>query len=343
MLDCGNYGTKGVQVDPLRPQDVYVEYNCQGIWKSVDYGQTWSGPINTGHNGAAVGDCAGSIAIARSPSNPTAILYESCIRGSGLGFWRSDNGGVDWTSFDVLPDGGAASAENQQYYSPAVDPYDPDHLLMSQHATDGLVQSTDGGQTWTNIVLDAAMITGGDTGGIDFVNTGDPSTTRTTWLWLSAASAGTWRTSDGGATWTQVQTNEHVAGSMHAEIFQPTPYTSGTIYMAGEYSGSGSGVFISQDFGSTWTHVGQNEPESTVIATSKNVYAGFGWAAGPSTAVAPGLEVASIPGTGTWSSPGTPPAMTQGPGQAAVTNDGTYNIVFFGNYNAGLWRYVEPL
>jgi hypothetical protein len=34
--------------------------------------------------------------------------------------------------------------------------------------------------------------------------------------------------------------------------------------------------------------------------------------------------------------------MTQGPGQVAVTNDGTNSIVVVANYNAGLWRYVEP-
>ena len=339
--DCGNYGTKGVQVDPSRPQDIYAELNCQGIWKSTDYGQTWNGPINSGQNGAAVGDCAGSIAIARSPAYPDAILYESCIRGAGLGFWRSTNGGVDWTSMSVLPDGGAASAANQQFYTPAVDPYDANHLLMSQHTTDVLVESTDGGQTWTNVVLAPAMITAGDTGGIDFIDTGNPSTTRGTWLWLSAASAGTWRTSDGGATWTQVETNEHVAGSMHSEVYQPAPATSGVIYMAGEYSTSGSGVLLSMDWGQTWTHVGLDQPESIVIGTPKHLYAMFGWAIGAGQTVDPSLEVGDVPGTGTWASPGTPPAMTQGPGQAAVTSDGTNEIILVGDYNAGLWRYVE--
>jgi hypothetical protein len=338
---CGNYGTKGVQVDPLRAQDVYAEFNCQGIWKSTDYGQTWNGPINTGQNGAAVGDCAGSIAIARSPTNPAPILYESCIRGTGTGFWRSTNGGVDWTNLSVLPDGGVADAVNQQFYTPAVDPYDANHLLMSQHETDGLVQSTDGGQTWTTVILEPAMVTTGDTGGVNFIDTGDATTTRSTWLWLSAASAGTWRTSDGAATWAQVETNEHVAGSMHSEVYQPAPSTSGVVYMAGEYSASGSGVLVSTDWGQTWAHVGLDQPESIVIGTPTHLYAMFGWAIGAGQSVDPSLEVGAPPGAGTWASPGTPPTMTQGPGQAAVTYDGTNEIVFVGDYNAGLWRYVE--
>ena len=248
--DCGNFGTKGIQVDPVQPEDVYAEYNCQRIWRSTDYGrQTWTGPINTGQNGAAVGDCAGSIALARAPGDPAATLYESCIRGAGLGFWRSTNGGVDWTGFNVLPDGGAPSAVNQQFYTPAVDPYDTSHLLMSQHQTDGLVQSSDGGQTWSTVVLDPAMITAGDTGGIGFIDTGDAPSTRKTWLWLSAASAGTWRTADGGVTWNHVETNEHVAGSMHSEVYQSPPGSKSLLYMAGEYSKSGDGVLVSADLG----------------------------------------------------------------------------------------------
>src|SRR5438309_572594 len=56
---CGNYGTGSIQADPARPSDLYTEFNCQGIWKSTDYGASWTGPINKGSNGAAVSDCAG--------------------------------------------------------------------------------------------------------------------------------------------------------------------------------------------------------------------------------------------------------------------------------------------
>ncbi len=346
--DCGNYGTKSAQVDPLRPQDIYTSFNCEGIWKSTDYGQTWNGPINTGSNGAAVGDCAAAIAIGRhaeDTADVAPILYESCIRGTGIGFWRSLNGGVDWTQYDVLPSGGQPSAVNQQFYAPAVDPYDADHLLMAGHAVDLLVQSTDGGLTWTSVTLAPGMITGdGGTGGIGFVNTGDPSTTRGTWLWLAAAvgTVGTWRTADGGATWALVDGNEHTNGSMHSELFQPAPYTTGLVYMAGQNSALGAGVLRSDDYGKTWAHVGSALPEAVVIATALHVYSMYGWAAGVGQSVPPSLEVGDGPGDGTWSARTTPAAMTQGPGQVAVTSDGTSSILIAANYNAGLWRYVEP-
>jgi hypothetical protein len=348
---CGNFGTKAVQVDPIRASDIYTTFNCQGIWKSIDYGQTWTGPVNTGSNAAMVSDCAGALSIARSPTTADPILFLSCIRGSGTGFWKSTNGGVDWTNYSVLPTGGQATAVNQQFYSPAVDPYDPNHLLMAGHETDQLVQSIDGGQTWTNVTLAPGMITGDmGTGGVNFVNTGLPSTTRTTWLWIAAGigvannvgTVGTWRTSDGGMTWTNVDENEHTNGSMHSEVFQGPPFTSGVIYMAGSYSALGSGVLRSADFGQTWAHVGQNVQEAVVVGTSNHLYSMYGWAAGAGVAVAPTLEVGDATGMGTWTSPVTPAAMSQGPGQIAATNDGTYNIVIAGNYNAGIWRYVEP-
>jgi hypothetical protein len=57
--------------------------------------------------------------------------------------------------------------------------------------------------------------------------------------------------------------------------------------------------------------------------------------------------VQSTDGDETWTNiqmayAATPATMVQGPGQVAVTNDGTYNIVLAGDYNAGIWRYVEP-
>jgi hypothetical protein len=335
---CGNFGPGTVQVDPRRPQDLYVSFSCQGVWKSTDYGQTWKGPINTGTHGADVGTCAGGIAIPPGDAGAPPVIYEACIRddgsGNGIGFWRSDDGGVDWTRYAIAP-GGA----RQDFYPPAVDPHDPKHLLMAGHENPILVESIDGGATWTNVAMAPGMIENGGTGGIRFIDTGAPATTRTTWLWIGAVSAGTWRTEVGATGWSLVDANLHPHA--YTQIYQPN--TGGVLYMAGEYSKLGDGVLRSTDYGKTWTHVGTAGPRTIVFGTSKSVYSMFGWAIGAGQTVDPDLEIAAQPGLGTWTKPGTPPAMTQGPTQAAVTSDGTYNIVVTANFNAGLWRYVEPL
>jgi hypothetical protein len=58
--------------------------------------------------------------------------------------------------------------------------------------------------------------------------------------------------------------------------------------------------------------------------------------------VAADLETAPQPGDGAWTEHVTPPAMFQGPAHAAVTNDAGHNVIVTANWNAGLWRYVEP-
>jgi hypothetical protein len=332
-LSCGNYGTLSVAIDPLHPETAYAQFNCLGIWKSTDYGLTWAGPVNVGMGGATVGDCAGGISMAPSGSS---VLYQSCIRGAGLGFWRSTNGGIDWTQYSVSP-----GASRQDFYPPSVDPYDANHLLMPGHEMNLLVQSSDGGQTWSAITVDQRMNQNGGTAAIVFVDTGDPASTAQTWLYLAQGSGGligTWRTTNGGGSWVQVDTNEK--GHSYYQIYQPD--TKGRVYMGGVYSAEGWGVLSSADYGQTWTHVGAMTQENIVFGTPKHVYAMNGWAVGVGGKVDPALQVSDSSGAN-WTSPGTPPEMTQGPASAAVTSDGTFHIVLAACYNAGLWRYVEPV
>jgi hypothetical protein len=333
-LGCGNYGTQSMQADPANPGHFYTLFMCQGIWRSTDYGQTWSGPINVGMNGADAGDCAGGITIGPAAAGAEPTLYVSCIRGNGLGFWKSTNGGVDWTRFTVAP-----GAARQDFYPPVTDPHDASHLLMAGHEMNVLAESADGGETWTSVPTDVGMAEQGGTAGIFFIDTGGAASTRQTFLWLAQQSDvyGTWVTLDAGAKWTRVDGNEHEHGN--SQIFQPD--TSGVVYMAGVYSALGWGVLRSADYGVTWAHVGATTNENVVFGTPKNVYAMNSGAAGLDAVVDPAFQVAPAPGT-SWTSPGTPAAMKQGAAQAAVTSDGTNNVIVTANWGAGIWRYVEP-
>jgi hypothetical protein len=334
-LPCGNFGAATVQADPAHPSNLYTEFNCQGIWKSTDYGVTWTGPINTGTNGAAVGDCSGGIAISPYSTASVPTIYESCVRGAGIGFWKSVDGGVNWTRYVVTP------TNRQDYYPPVVDPYDENHLLLTGHEQDSIVESVDGGQNWTAISMANGMLQNGGTGFIFFVNTGNATTTRGTWLWIaqqSGGSYGTWRTVNSGATWVQVDKNEHPVGA--SQIYQPD--NSGVVYMAGAYSALGWGVLRSNNYGQTWTQVGMTNNETVVLGTSKNVYSMYGYPAGPGGSSNPSFEVASQPGTGTWVAPGTPAGLAQGSAQISVVNDGTHNVLVGAMWNSGVWRYIEP-
>jgi photosystem II stability/assembly factor-like uncharacterized protein len=336
-LSCGNFGTENVQVDPNQPSNFYAQFHCQGIWKSVDYGRTWTGPINTGTNGATVSDCAGGIRLAPNGAGSPPILYQGCIRGAAIGFWRSLDGGVNWTRYNIAP----AASNRQDVYPPSVDPYDSQHLIMAGHEQDLLVESVNGGQTWTSIPMNAGMRAGNGTGSISFINTGNASSTRGTFLWMAQQSGGvygTWRTTNDGASWTQVDKNEHPHG--FAEAFQPD--ASGVIYIAGAYSQAGWGVLRSADYGVTWTHVGSSGNQRVVFGTPKAVYSSYSYPTGLSGSDGPSFQLAPQPGTSGWTSPSTPAAMREGSSQVAIGFDGSRYYIVGANYGAGLWLYIEP-
>ena len=240
---CGNGGTQSVEADPSNPSNLYVQFNCQGIWKSTDFGATWTGPINTGTNAATVSDCVGGITVvpsgASGPGGPGPGRTPPSDYGSDhlsrmhWRHWRRVlevclDGGVNWTNYFVAPGG----LLRQDYYAPLVDPYNANHLIMAGHAQDSIVESGDGGHGWTAVHLDNGMLTNGRTGFVFFINTGNAATTHGTWLWIGEQNGGlngTWRTTNSGASWVQVDKNEHPLGA--AQIFQPD--TSGVLFMAG--------------------------------------------------------------------------------------------------------------
>jgi hypothetical protein len=266
-----------------------------------------------------------------SPDAPTTppTLYSA---GSQGGFWKSTNGGVDWTKWPLPED---SKPRPQDGYDVDVDPYDGKHLILGFHEEPGLAESTDGGETWTSITF-ASEMNAGTSWYAFFIDTGVAATTRTTWLLIPQANdmTGTWRTADRGGSWTKVEGNEHPHGQ--TQIFQ----YRGIVYMTGVYGNNGWGVYRSTDFGATWTHMGSGASQGVIYGTPNYIYTQNSGAIGNGTSDQSQSERAAQPGTAweTWSAP----TMSNGPKRAAVTFDGSHYVIVGGNWNAGVWRYVEP-
>src|SRR5215472_772143 len=183
-----------------------------GVWKTTNAGLTWV-PMFDGQPVASIG------ALAVAASNP-AVIYagtgESDIRSdlaSGDGVYKSVDGGKTWAHVGLR--------DTRQMSRIVVDPKNPDIVYVGAlgHAYGpnperGVYKSTDGGKTWTH-----SLDQGPEVGVSDLaIAAGNPQTLFAgTWQahrppWstyapIQTGSGGLFRTTDGGANWTQLKGN----------------------------------------------------------------------------------------------------------------------------------------
>ncbi|HVA71605.1 MAG TPA: exo-alpha-sialidase [Candidatus Limnocylindrales bacterium] len=231
-----------------------------GIWKSTDYGITWKNISD----GKLPGSSPSIGALAVAPSDPKIIYAgtgESDIRTDmipGDGIFKSTDGGKTW-HYAGLGDTHTISAV-------AVDPKNPDIVYASSmghvfkpNAERGVFKSTDGGQTWNKV-----LFVNDETGAIDLVmEPNDPhvlyaamwQATRTPWSLSSGGpGSGLYKSTDGGAHWTNLTRNDGfpqgVLGRIGVSVTASNPDVVYTIVQAKH-----GGVFRSDDGGKSWKRV----------------------------------------------------------------------------------------
>jgi hypothetical protein len=262
-----------------------------------------------------------------------ATVWVANVRGPRF-VYRSTDGGLTFTLTGAVPE----KPDAESFYSIEVDPNDPTHLLTGLHERDGVLESTDAGDTW-HFVNGAGWPASGVSWFIHFVKTGNPSTTRTTWFAIAQGGGSGMLTQDGGKSWTVargLENLEHPHGT--GQVFQQ----GNSLFVAGIYGANGNGVFRSTDLGRTFSLVSEGN-SAAVWGSDKNVYTGWGWAcancdAGPD---GPGFKVAAQPGD-RWTPVKTPARLNWGPNSVAITRDGNRTIYVGSMWATGLWRYVEP-
>jgi photosystem II stability/assembly factor-like uncharacterized protein len=234
-----------------------------GVWKSTNYGVSWTNI--TDHKLPGTSDSIGAIAVA--PSNPKVIYAgtgESDIRGdviTGDGVFRSDDAGGHWRPAG-LPDTHTISAI-------VVDPHDPDVVYASSmghvfesNSERGVFKSTDGGKSWSKI-----LYVDDRTGAIDLVmDPGHPQVLyaamwqayRTPWkLDDGGPGSGLYKSTDGGAHWTEVSRHpgfpQGTLGRIGVSVVASRPQVVYAIVQAKH-----GGVFRSDDGGGSWHRVNSN-------------------------------------------------------------------------------------
>jgi hypothetical protein len=314
--DGGNFGAQEVFVDPANPNVLYLSATYQGVWKSTNYGLTWTkvsedgGPLDLG--------AAWAMGIdrdpARDPSTPP-VLYSTQGYGPQQGIFRSTDGGATWTRF--------STGETGDIGSISVDPNDKNHVIAGIRTSTHVLESQDGGETWND--LGPAGVK--DSNHVYFVNS-------TTWLLVSEwgdGSAGTRRTTDSGATWNKVSSCERFHGSS-----QPFIEGNGQIFAP-----CVDGILKSTDDGATWEKVADGAA-SAIVATGTYLYVATGWATQGAWDPNP-RRAERAQGGALWESYTEVPAeMTNGPHRVSVTFDGAKFIIVSANWLGGVWRYIEP-
>lgn len=257
-------------LDPSNPQVVYAGAAQGGVWKTTDGGANWT-PLTDDQASLAMG------AIAVAPSN-TSIVYagtgELSFSSSsyyGAGVLKSVNGGATWTQTGSpagAPFAGPFSSGLGGMYigGMAIHPSDPNVVFVSarrfSNSGSGIYRTTDGGNNWTEVLLTNPNTGAGMPAGsaiqyrpgitsvlyAGFGNTGS-----------SAGSAGMWRSTDGGTTWSQLGGGLPTSnvGRVEFTISVSNPMV---MYVAiqdtGEVGGSFGallGLYKSTDGGDTWT------------------------------------------------------------------------------------------
>lgn len=191
---------------------IYVATASGGVWKTVNEGTTWE-PIFDKGPSTAIGD------VAIAPSNPDIVWIgtgeANIFRSSqaGCGVYKSTDGGKSWQHMSLTGTYTIARI--------VIHPDTPDivYVAASGHewtdnADRGVYKTTDGGKTWEKIFYLSEK-----TGAIDLVM--DPSDSQMLYaaMWqrirlkwndprnlAGYSESGVYKTSDGGKTWTPVNT-----------------------------------------------------------------------------------------------------------------------------------------
>lgn len=146
-----------IQIDPANPLHLFCSRNsgsgANGVYVSNDGATTWT----LVGGGAPSGPAMANTKVAISPSN-SQVVYASFSTSDSrlLGIFKSSDGGVTWTQLSNVPDYLAGNA----FYSDtlAVDPHNSDVVYAGGVA--GMLQSTDGGQSWADITVGVGGTTG---------------------------------------------------------------------------------------------------------------------------------------------------------------------------------------
>jgi photosystem II stability/assembly factor-like uncharacterized protein len=241
-----------------RKNEAYFGAVGGGLWKTTDYGGSWT-PVTDGQiHSSSVG------AVAVAESNPDIVFIgmgESCIRGNirpGDGVYKSIDAGKTWTH--------AGFADSDAIAKIRIHPTNPDIVFAADFgkygapsAERGLFKSSDGGAHWKQV-----LFRDNRTGAVDVeIDRRHPNVMFAA-LWEAyrveyqmssgGPGSGLFKSTDGGETWTEITRAPGLPSGIVGKITVAiSGADSNRVYALIE--NEHGGLFASDDAGATWTLV----------------------------------------------------------------------------------------
>jgi len=262
-----------------RPQTVFVATASGGIFKSVNGGTTWD-HLFSDETTSWMGD------IAVFQPNPDIVWVgtgESCTRNSigwGDGVYKSVDGGETFVNMGL--------GDTHHISEVVIHPTDPNIVyvaaqghLWAHEGQMGVFKTTDGGENWTKLA--GGLPDDGVTGASDIVmDPTDPNVLysgfwerlRLPYRFMSGGpNGGLFKSTDAGASWTKLTNGlpPGETGKVEVDVARTDPnivyaniehsvQLSQNDPAYGDMSVLGTGIYRSEDGGSSWTYVNRSNP-----------------------------------------------------------------------------------
>jgi len=241
-------------VDPRNKAHWYVAVCSGNVWETRNNGTTFE-PIFDDQGSYSIG------CVTLDPSSPNTVWVGTGENNSqrsvsyGDGVYRSLDGGKTWKNMGLKESMHIGEilvhpANGDIVYVAAMGP------LWGPGGDRGLYKTTDGGETW-NKVLEIDENTGVvsiemDPRDPDVLYAASYQRRRHTWTLINGGpGSGVWKTTDGGATWREI--NKGLPGGDKGRIgLAVAPKRPDTVYAIVEAVGDKGGFYRSTDMGENW-------------------------------------------------------------------------------------------
>jgi photosystem II stability/assembly factor-like uncharacterized protein len=245
----------GVRQDP----HIYYMGSVGGVWKTINAGGTWKPVSDDDFGSSAVG------AIAVAPSDPNVIVvgmgespFRNIASSQGDGVYRSTDAGKSWThiGFD----------DARQIGEIRIHPNNSDVIWVAVQGNtyrpgpnSGIYKSTDGGDSWRQVLAPLNLSTGAVDLALDMDNprilyAAMWDNRRSAWeLRSGGPGSGIWRSTDGGETWERL--NEGLPDGMGKIGVAASAAKPGLVWAIVEAETDKGGLYRSDDGGDSWEQV----------------------------------------------------------------------------------------